>query len=102
MNNPTDDYIQVNVSLASPMAARRASDPARQRADEGILRAHWQYEARAGFPVLDSVKATQRQLMALSGVVSTEGHVLTKAARERIESEKQVTTTKPAPTSNRK
>jgi hypothetical protein len=99
MNSAPSDYVQVHVSLASPFAARPASDAARQRADEGILQAHWQHEAKAGFPVPDEQKAAQRKLMALSGVVSTEGHVLTKAARQGLEAERTVT--KPTPT-NRK
>jgi hypothetical protein len=72
--------VEVNISLHSRLPNLPASDPERARKDTKILEAHWSAEAALGFPVSDEQKEKHRQLMALSGVVPTTGHI---PAREK-------------------
>jgi hypothetical protein len=95
-------YVLVSVTLQSQMPELPITDPERREADEALLRGFWAAEARSGHPVSEDEKRAHRFLMQNSGCVAVQGHVLTRAARERLEAEKQVTATKPPPPSNRK
>jgi len=68
----------VSVTLSSPLAHLSLRDPGRIEADAGVLKAFWESEARMGFPLSDDAKTNQRRLMAISGVVATQGHKMTR------------------------
>jgi|HubBroStandDraft_1064217.scaffolds.fasta_scaffold1032099_1 hypothetical protein len=83
MTSNSADYSTVSTTITSPMAHLPIKDPARIAADRGVLAAFWDAEAAMGYPVAAQAQANQLKLMAISGVVSTTGHKLTKVGEQR-------------------
>jgi hypothetical protein len=80
------DTYETHITIHSAFPHLPTTDTRRKESDEKELAAHWAHEARLGFPLTAGQKDHQRRLMALSGVVATTGHELTKAgAKARAE-----------------